>query len=104
MSSRCTKGALAKCKLRFLDVSLKLVCTHLRGLFIHPEMEMLPCAIVHGGTSKGVFFIEDELSHDPAKRDAVIEAILRQPRGGAGVLTGKLVTISPSTREDADVD
>jgi 2-methylaconitate cis-trans-isomerase PrpF len=78
---------------------------------MHPEMEMLRCAIVRGGTSKGVFVMKNELPKDPAKRDAVIRAIYGSPDvrqidglGGADVLTSKLAIISPSTREDADVD
>ncbi|MDR3591610.1 MAG: PrpF domain-containing protein [Negativicutes bacterium] len=78
---------------------------------MHPEMEMLRCAIVRGGTSKGVFIMKNELPRDPAKRDAVIRAIYGSPDvrqidglGGADVLTSKLAIISPSTREDADVD
>jgi 2-methylaconitate cis-trans-isomerase PrpF len=78
---------------------------------MHPEMEMLRCAIVRGGTSKGVFIMKNELPKDPAKRDAVILAIYGSPDvrqidglGGADVLTSKLAIISPPTREDADVD
>lgn len=78
---------------------------------MHPEMEMLRCAIVRGGTSKGVFIMKNELPKDPVKRDAVIRAIYGSPDvrqidglGGADVLTSKLAIISPSTRPDADVD
>jgi len=74
-------------------------------------MEMLRCVIVRGGTSKGVFIMKNELPKDPQKRDAVIRAIYGSPDvrqidglGGADVLTSKLAIISPSTREDADVD
>lgn len=78
---------------------------------MHPEMEMLRCAIVRGGTSKGVFIMKNELPKDPAKRDAVIRAIYGSPDvrqidglGGADVLTSKLAIISPPSRPDADVD
>lgn len=78
---------------------------------MHPEMEMLRCAIVRGGTSKGIFIMQHELPKDPAKRDRVICAIYGSPDirqidglGGADVLTSKLAIISPSTRKDADVD
>lgn len=78
---------------------------------MHPEMEMLRCAIVRGGTSKGVFIMKTELPQEPAKRDAVIRAIYGSPDirqidglGGADVLTSKLAIISPATRKDADVD
>ncbi len=78
---------------------------------MHPEMEMVRCSIVRGGTSKGVFIMKNELPKDPQKRDAVIRAIYGSPDvrqidglGGADVLTSKLAIISPASRPDADVD
>ena len=78
---------------------------------MHPEMEMLRCAIVRGGTSKGIFIMKNELPKDPVLRDKVICAIYGSPDvrqidglGGADVLTSKLAIISPPTRADADVD
>jgi 2-methylaconitate cis-trans-isomerase PrpF len=78
---------------------------------MYRDMEMLRCALVRGGTSKGVFIKKNELPQDPVKRDAVIRAIFGSPDvrqidglGGADVLTSKLAIISPPTREDADVD
>ena len=78
---------------------------------MHPEMEMVKCSIVRGGTSKGIFIMKNELPKDPKKRDAVIRAIYGSPDvrqidglGGADVLTSKLAIISPSSRADADVD
>ena len=78
---------------------------------MHPEMEMLRCAIVRGGTSKAVFVMKNEYPEDPAKRDAVILAVYGSPDvrqidglGGADVLTSKLAIISPATRPVADVD
>jgi hypothetical protein len=78
---------------------------------MHPEMEMLRCAIVRGGTSKGVFIMKNEYPEDPAIRDAVIMAVYGSPDvrqidglGGADVLTSKHAIISRSSRSDADVD
>ena len=78
---------------------------------MHPEMEMLRCAIVRGGTSKAVFIMMNEYPKDPVKRDAVILAVYGSPDvrqidglGGADVLTSKHAIISPSSRTDADVD
>lgn len=78
---------------------------------MHPEMETLRCAIMRGGTSKGVFIIMNEYPKDRAKRDAVILAIYGSPDvrqidglGGADVLTSKHAIISRSSRPDADVD
>lgn len=78
---------------------------------MHPQMEMIPCAIVRGGTSKGIFLKEADLPSDPKKRDAVIRAVFGSPDirqidglGGADVLTSKLAIIGPSSRQDCDVD
>lgn len=78
---------------------------------MHPQMEMIPCAIVRGGTSKGIFLKEADLPSDPKKRDAVIRAVFGSPDirqidglGGADVLTSKLGIIGPSSRQDCDVD
>lgn len=78
---------------------------------MHPEMEMIRCSIVRGGTSKGIFIHKNDLPSAPEKRDAVIRAIYGSPDlrqidglGGADVLTSKLAIISPSTRPDCDVD
>ena len=75
--------------------------------------EVIPvrCSIVRGGTSKGIFIMENELPSDKAQRDKYILEIFGSPDvrqidglGGADVLTSKLAIIGPSTREDADVD
>jgi 2-methylaconitate cis-trans-isomerase PrpF len=78
---------------------------------MHPEMEMLRCAIIRGGTSKGVFIMMNQYPKDPAKRDAVVLAVYGSPDvrqidglGGADVLTSKHAIISPSSRPGADVD
>lgn len=75
--------------------------------------EVIPvkCSIVRGGTSKGIFIMENELPSDPVQRDKYILEIFGSPDvrqidglGGADVLTSKLAIIGPSSREDADVD
>ena len=78
---------------------------------MHPEMEALRCAIVRGGTSKGIFIMKNELPADPVLRDKAILAIYGSPDlrqidglGGADTLTSKLVIIGPATKEGADVD
>ena len=74
-------------------------------------MKMLRCVIMRGGTSKGVYFHENELPKDIALRDKVILDVFGSPDvreidglGGADVLTSKVCIIGPSNREDADVD
>lgn len=78
---------------------------------MHPEMKEYKCTIMRGGTSKGIFIMENELPADQPDRDALICRIFGSPDirqidglGGADVLTSKLAIIGPSTREDADVD
>ena len=70
---------------------------------MHPEMEMLRCAIMRGGTSKGVYIMMNQYPKDAARRDAVVLAIYGSPDvrqidglGGADVLTSKHAIISPS--------
>jgi 2-methylaconitate cis-trans-isomerase PrpF len=74
-------------------------------------MEMYRCSIVRGGTSKGIFILENELPKDQAERDKIILSIYGSPDlrqidglGGADTLTSKLAIIGTSTKEEADVD
>jgi 2-methylaconitate cis-trans-isomerase PrpF len=74
-------------------------------------MKMLRCVIMRGGTSKGVYFHENELPKDPELRDKIILDVFGSPDvreidglGGADVLTSKVCIIGTSNRDDADVD
>ncbi len=67
--------------------------------------------IFRGGTSKGAYFLADDLPSDPAMRDALILSIMGSPDarqidglGGAHPLTSKVAVVSRSTREDCDID
>jgi 4-oxalomesaconate tautomerase len=67
--------------------------------------------ILRGGTSKGAYFLADDLPSDPAARDALILSIMGSPDprqidgiGGAHPLTSKIAIVSRSPREDCDVD
>ena len=78
---------------------------------MHNEMREIRCSIVRGGTSKGVFFLENDLPKEKNLRDRVIQAAFggvdeRQidGLGGADPLTSKVAIIGPSTREGCDVD
>jgi len=69
------------------------------------------CIVMRGGTSKGVFFHEDDLPADAAERERVLLAVMGSPDprqidglGGADNLTSKIVIIAKSKRPDADVD
>lgn len=69
------------------------------------------CLWMRGGTSKGAYFMAEDLPADPAARDDLLLRIMGSPDprqidgiGGADPLTSKVAILSPSTREDADVD
>ena len=69
------------------------------------------CMLMRGGTSKGAYFLAEDLPQDPAERDDVLLRIMGSPGarqidgiGGAHPLTSKVAVISPSARADADVD
>lgn len=71
----------------------------------------VPCAVMRGGTSKGLVFRREDLPADRATRDAVLLAAMGSPDereidglGGAHPLTSKVAVVSVSAREDADVD
>jgi 4-oxalomesaconate tautomerase len=71
----------------------------------------IPCMILRGGTSKGLYFLETDLPTDRALRDRVLLAAMGSPDtrqidglGGADSLTSKVAVVSPSSRPDADID
>ncbi|WP_059103067.1 2-methylaconitate cis-trans isomerase PrpF family protein [Shouchella shacheensis] len=75
------------------------------------EFERIRAAIIRGGTSKGVFVLQNELPSDPDIRDQVILSLYggddaRQidGLGGADSLTSKFAMVRVSPREDADVE
>jgi 4-oxalomesaconate tautomerase len=66
---------------------------------------------MRGGTSKGAFFLADDLPADSAGRDAFLLRIMGSPdprqidgMGGADPLTSKVAVVSRSAREGVDVD
>lgn len=76
-----------------------------------PEEDGIPCLWMRGGTSKGAYFLASDLPHDEAERDDLLLRIMGSPDprqidgiGGADPLTSKVAILSPSSREDADVD
>ena len=61
----------------------------------------VPCMVMRGGTSKGAFFLSNDLPADPAERDALLIAVMGSPDarqidgiGGATPLTSKVAVIS----------
>ncbi|KRG38568.1 4-oxalomesaconate tautomerase [Stenotrophomonas panacihumi] len=66
---------------------------------------------MRGGTSKGGFFLAEDLPADTAARDAFLLRAYGSPdprqidgMGGADPLTSKVAVVSASDRDDADVD
>ncbi|MEJ2655312.1 MAG: 4-oxalomesaconate tautomerase [Acidihalobacter sp.] len=73
--------------------------------------EAVRCMWMRGGTSKGGYFLADELPADTARRDAFLLEIMGSPdprqidgMGGADPLTSKVAVVSPSAREGVDVE
>lgn len=71
----------------------------------------VPCMWMRGGTSKGGYFLKDDLPADAAARDAFLLRIMGSPdlrqidgMGGADPLTSKVVVVSKSARAGIDVD
>ena len=69
------------------------------------------CMVMRGGTSKGAYFVADELPDDPGERDALLARVMGSPDprqidgiGGAHPLTSKVAVVSPSSDPDVDVD
>lgn len=73
----------------------------------------IPAVYMRGGTSKGVFFLADDLPSDPVERDRILLRVIGSPdrygkhidgMGGATSSTSKVVILSRSSRPDCDVD
>ena len=74
-------------------------------------LKAIPCTLMRGGTSKGLYFHVEALPRERAARDRVLLAAMGSPDvrqidgvGGAHPLTSKVAVIGPATRPDADVD
>jgi 4-oxalomesaconate tautomerase len=71
----------------------------------------IPCTLMRGGTSKGPFFLRQDLPEDVATRDRVLLAVMGSPDvrqidgiGGADPLTSKVGIVSISSRPGVDLD
>ena len=71
----------------------------------------IPCLWMRGGTSKGAYFLADDMPSDTAKRDDLLLSIMGSPDpnqidgiGGADPLKSKVAILSKPSRPDADVD
>ncbi len=73
--------------------------------------EEVRCLLMRGGTSKGAYFLAEDLPADPAARDDLLLRIMGSPDerqidglGGAHPLTSKVAVVSVSSDPRADVD
>lgn len=71
----------------------------------------IPCTMMRGGTSKGLYFHSRDLPADVATRDRILLAAMGSPDprqidgvGGAHPLTSKVAVVAPATRAGADID
>jgi 2-methylaconitate cis-trans-isomerase PrpF len=71
----------------------------------------IPCILMRGGTSKGPFFLADDLPSDRKVLERVLLAAMGSPDtrqingiGGADTLTSKIAIISKSKHPEAEVD
>ena len=73
----------------------------------------IPAVYMRGGTSKGVFFLKDDLPSGPVVREKLLLRVIGSPdrygkqtdgMGGATSSTSKIVILSKSERPDCDVD
>jgi len=73
--------------------------------------EAVRCTVIRGGTSRGLFFHEQDLPSDPAQRDRVIMGAVGAPDprhvdglGGGDMLLSKVAIVARSARTNADVE
>ncbi len=97
-------GEPAKCQLLHSDGTEEVL--ELKQLRI-------PAVYMRGGTSKGVFFLADDLPSESEARDQILLRVIGSPdpygkqidgMGGATSSTSKVVIISKSQRPDCNVD
>nr|WP_300092490.1 PrpF domain-containing protein [Sedimentibacter sp.] len=74
-------------------------------------MQKYPCVYMRGGTSKAVIFHEKDLPEDKSLWDDIFLKVMGTPdvkqidgMGGTVSSTSKIAIVSPSDREDADVN
>lgn len=75
------------------------------------RQQRVPCLLMRGGTSKGTYFLADDLPVEAAARDRLLLAAMGSPDarqidglGGGDSLTSKVAIIKRSQRPGVDVD
>lgn len=74
-------------------------------------MHSIPCVLMRGGSSKGLYFLASDLPWHEAERDRVLLAAMGSPDvrqidglGGGDDQTSKVMIVAPSTRPGIDVE
>src|SRR5215510_7338868 len=76
-----------------------------------PVGDGIRCMVMRGGTSKGLYFLADDLPAEAAARDALLLRVMGSPdarqidgMGGADPLTSKVAVVRRSARPGIDID
>lgn len=76
-----------------------------------PVLDGIRCMLLRGGTSKGAYFLAEDVPSDPAERDDLMLRIMGSPDptqidglGGAHPLTSKVAIVSRSAEPGVDID
>lgn len=74
-------------------------------------MKRIPCVLMRGGSSKGLFFLAQDLPASADERDRLLLAAMGSPdlrqidgMGGGDSQSSKVVIVQASSRKDADVE
>ena len=75
------------------------------------DKDGIACMLMRGGTSKGAYFLKQDLPSDPLLRDKILLSVMGSPDprqvdgvGGAHPLTSKVAIVSKSDMAGADID
>jgi len=75
------------------------------------QQNRIRCVQLRGGTSKGLYFHEEDLPNQGPQRDKLLQRLMGSPDvlqidglGGSRPITSKVAIVSRSKRQDADVD
>ena len=73
--------------------------------------EGTPAMLMRGGTSKGLYFLKEDIPADEAKREEFLLSVFGTPDklqingvGGGNPLTSKVAVVSKSARPNIDID
>ena len=74
-------------------------------------LKSIPCTMMRGGTSKGVYFLKSDLPENDSARDHLLLRVMGSPDerqingvGGANPLTSKVAIVSQSGIPNVDID